>query len=91
MTVQRLTSDWRIPGTGLATLLLLAAAFSLHAHWSVFIQWCLATQITLHRYLVMYLLQLNNHKYSANNLVFGITLWSYPRRNVDLLTFRAAA
>lgn len=30
-----------------------------------FIQWCSATQITLHRYLVMYLLQLNNHQYSG--------------------------
>ena len=47
------------------TLLLLIAGFTLHAHWGAFIQWCLATQITLHRYLVMYLLQLNNHQYSG--------------------------
>lgn len=46
-------------------LLLLAGALTLHAHWNAFIQWCLATQITLHRYLVMYLLQLNNHEYSG--------------------------
>lgn len=71
MTVQRLTSDWRIPGAGLATLLLLAVAFSLHAHWRVFIQWCLATQITLHRYLVMYLLEIHNHQYSGGLWLLG--------------------
>ncbi|EMB9645269.1 nickel/cobalt transporter [Enterobacter cloacae] len=65
MITQRLTRDWRIPGAGLMTLLLLIAGFTLHAHWGAFIQWCLATQITLHRYLVMYLLQLNNHQYSG--------------------------
>lgn len=65
MTVQRLNFDWRLPTAGLTTLLLLAAAFTLHMHWAAFIQWCLATQITLHRYLVMYLLQLNNHEYSG--------------------------
>ncbi|MCZ5698131.1 nickel transporter, partial [Escherichia coli] len=37
----------------------------LHSHWGDFLQWCLATQITLHRYLVMYLLLLNNHQYSG--------------------------
>lgn len=65
MIAQRLTRDWRLPTAGLMILLLLAAAFTLHAHWNAFIQWCLATQITLHRYLVMYLLQLNNHEYSG--------------------------
>ncbi|WP_052284754.1 nickel/cobalt transporter [Kluyvera genomosp. 1] len=65
MTVHRLTFDWRLPTAGLSTLVLLAAAFTLHSHWAAFIQWCLATQITLHRYLVMYLLQLNNHEYSG--------------------------
>lgn len=65
MTTQLLTRDWRL----LAALTLLAAglvaAFALHTHWGAFLQWCLATQITLHRYLVMYLLQLNNHQYSG--------------------------
>lgn len=65
MIAQRLTRDWRIPTAGLMLLLLLATVFSLHTHWNAFIQWCLATQITLHRYLVMYLLQLNNHEYSG--------------------------
>ena len=65
MTAQRLTSDWRIPGAGLMLLLLLGAVFSLHTHWNAFIQWCLATQITLHRYLVMYLLEIHNHQYSG--------------------------
>lgn len=65
MIAQRLTRDWRFPIAGLMILLLLSATFALHAHWNAFIQWCLATQITLHRYLVMYLLQLNNHEYSG--------------------------
>lgn len=65
MTAQRLTHDWRIPTAGLMLLIVLAAGFTLHSHWNVFIQWCLASQITLHRYLVMYLLQLNNHQYSG--------------------------
>jgi ABC-type nickel/cobalt efflux system permease component RcnA len=43
----------------------LLAGVTLQTHWGTFIQWCLATQITLHRYLVMYLLQLNNHQYSG--------------------------
>lgn len=62
MTTQRLQRDWRTPT---AVLVLLMAGFALHTHWNAFIQWCLATQITLHRYLVMYLLQLNNHQYSG--------------------------
>ncbi|MGS2874932.1 nickel/cobalt transporter [Enterobacter huaxiensis] len=65
MITQRLTRDWRIPTAGLLLLALILAGFTLHAHWNAFIQWCLATQITLHRYLVMYLLQLNNHQYSG--------------------------
>lgn len=65
MTTQRLTRNWRIPTAGLIVLVLLFAGLTLHTHWNVFIQWCLATQITLHRYLVMYLLQLNNHQYSG--------------------------
>lgn len=65
MIAQRLARDWRLPSAGLTLLLLLAGALTLHAHWNTFIQWCLATQITLHRYLVMYLLQLNNHEYSG--------------------------
>lgn len=65
MTTQTLTRHWRLSGAVVLAVLLLAAAFTLHAHWNAFIQWCLATQITLHRYLVMYLLQLNNHQYTG--------------------------
>lgn len=57
--------DWRLLAAGCGGLLLLAAAITLHSHWGDFLQWCLATQITLHRYLVMYLLLLNNHQYSG--------------------------
>lgn len=65
MTTQLLSRDWRVPGAIVLLAVLLAAAAVLHAHWGAFLQWCLATQITLHRYLVMYLLQLNNHQYSG--------------------------
>ena len=65
MTTQLLTRDWRLPVAFTLLAAVSVAAFILHAHWGAFIQWCLATQITLHRYLVMYLLQLNNHQYSG--------------------------
>ena len=65
MTTQLLTRHWRIPGAVMLLLIALFALFTLHSHWGVFLQWCLSTQITLHRYLVMYLLQLNNHQYSG--------------------------
>jgi len=65
MTTQLLTRHWRIPGAVTLLLATLFALFTLHSHWGAFIQWCLSTQITLHRYLVMYLLQLNNHQYSG--------------------------
>ncbi|MBS0853962.1 nickel/cobalt transporter [Enterobacter sp. JGM127] len=65
MNTYCLTRDWRLPTAGLLALIVLFAGFTLHTHWNGFIQWCLATQITLHRYLVMYLLQLNNHQFSG--------------------------
>lgn len=65
MTTQLLTRDWRLPAALTLLAAGLAAAFALHTHWGAFLQWCLAAQITLHRYLVMYLLQLNNHQYSG--------------------------
>lgn len=65
MTTQLLTRHWRTPGAVMLLLIALFALFTLHSHWGAFIQWCLSTQITLHRYLVMYLLQLNNHQYSG--------------------------
>ena len=65
MTTQLLTRHWRTPGAVMLLLTALFALFTLHHHWGAFIQWCLSAQITLHRYLVMYLLQLNNHQYSG--------------------------
>jgi len=65
MTTQLLTRDWRLPAALTLLAAGLVAAFALHTHWGAFLQWCLATQITLHRYLVMYLLQLNNDQYSG--------------------------
>lgn len=65
MTTQTLPRRWALPA-GLVALLLsgLALVFISH-HWSAFIQWCLSMQISLHRYLVFYLLQINNHQYSG--------------------------
>ena len=57
--------DWRLLAAGSGGLLLLAAGITLQPLGRFFLQWCLATQITLHRYLVMYLLLLNNHQYSG--------------------------
>ena len=71
MTTRILTRDWRLLSLGLPVLALLWAGVALHAHWGAFLQWCLATQITLHRYLVMYLLQLNNHEYSGGLWLLG--------------------
>lgn len=65
MTTQTLTRHWRVPGAIALVLLIVSTAFTLHTHWNDFLQWCLSTQITLHRYLVMYLLQLNNHQYTG--------------------------
>lgn len=47
----------------LLLVVITCASIALYHHWGPFIQWCLASQITLHRYLVLYLLQLNNHQY----------------------------
>lgn len=65
MMTPALTRSWRSPGAIICTLIALAALLILHSHWGAFLQWCLSTQITLHRYLVMYLLQLNNHQLSG--------------------------
>jgi ABC-type nickel/cobalt efflux system permease component RcnA len=65
MTTQTLTRPWRVPGAIALVLLVIFAAVALHTHWADFLQWCLNAQITLHRYLVMYLLQLNNHQYTG--------------------------
>lgn len=65
MTAQTLARNLRLPTLFLLAGVLLFAALSLYANWGAFMQWCLSVQITLHRYLVMYLLQLNNHQYTA--------------------------
>ncbi|CBG90203.1 nickel/cobalt transporter [Citrobacter rodentium NBRC 105723 = DSM 16636] len=65
MSLLRAAPSLRLSLAGILTLMLFAVGYTLHMHWGAFIQWCLAAQITLHRYLVMYLLQLNNHQYSG--------------------------
>jgi ABC-type nickel/cobalt efflux system permease component RcnA len=71
MTTFVLKRGWRIPAAVGLAVVMLTFAFQLHAHWAAFLQWCLATQITLHRYLVMYLLQLNNHQYNGGVWLLG--------------------
>lgn len=65
MTAQTLARNLRLPGLFLLAGIVLCAALSLYANWGAFMQWCLSVQIALHRYLVMYLLQLNNQQYAA--------------------------
>ncbi|AJZ89626.1 nickel transporter [Klebsiella michiganensis] len=65
MTTQILPRRWALPAGLLALLLSVLALVFISHHWSAFIQWCLSVQISLHRYLVFYLLQINNHQYSG--------------------------
>ncbi len=58
-----LSSPMRYTALFCLTTAALVVGALLYAHWGVFLQTCLNVQITLHRYLVMYLLQLNNHQY----------------------------
>mgnify|MGYP000865996025 CR=1 FL=1 len=65
MTTRTRPAPLTFAGPLMIVMLVLACAFTLHAHWGAFLQWCLAMQIALHRYLVMYLLQLNNNQYTG--------------------------
>ena len=56
--------------SGRQSLTILAVLFTLLAgfcwwHWSAFLARSLTTQITLHRYLVLHLLQINNGQYGG--------------------------
>ncbi|CCJ76909.1 nickel/cobalt transporter [Cronobacter muytjensii] len=65
MSTAILNRRWQRPGALLLTLCALGAAFLLWSHWGAFLQWAFSLQIALHRYLVLYLLQLNNHQYTG--------------------------
>lgn len=55
-----------------ATVILFLAAFCLLAfHWQAFVQYCFNIQITLHRYLVLYLLQQNSQQLSGGMLLIA--------------------
>ncbi|MBP2196358.1 nickel/cobalt transporter [Pantoea cypripedii] len=71
MTTRSLPLDWRIPVAGLLILTLLAIGTTMYTHWGAFLQWSLATQISLHRRLVTYLLQLNGHDYNGGIWLLG--------------------
>ncbi|ALB64218.1 putative membrane protein [Cronobacter condimenti 1330] len=65
MSTAILNRRWQRPGVLLLALCALGIGFFLWSHWSAFLQWAFSLQITLHRYLVLYLLQLNNHQYTG--------------------------
>lgn len=65
MTARSLSRGWGLSSALFFVALTLAGAALLYSHWGDFIQWCLQMQIALHRYLVLYLLQLNNGQYSG--------------------------
>lgn len=49
----------------LSGIIFLALIYLFTRHWGDFVQYCLSLQITLHRYLVLYLLQQRNHQMSG--------------------------
>ncbi len=63
MTARTLSRGWGLSSALFFATLLFGAGALLYSHWGAFIQWCLDMQITLHRYLVLYLLQLNDGQY----------------------------
>lgn len=63
MLIRTLTSGRRSPIVIVTLLTLLALVC--WWNWDAFLAWSLATQITLHRYLVLHLLQINNGQYSG--------------------------
>ncbi|WP_369834015.1 nickel/cobalt transporter [Cronobacter dublinensis] len=65
MSTAILNRRWQRPGALLLAFCALGAAFLLWHHWGVFLQWAFSLQVALHRYLVLYLLQLNNHQYTG--------------------------
>ncbi|EOC5823071.1 nickel/cobalt transporter [Cronobacter sakazakii] len=65
MSTAILNRRWHRPGALLLILFALGVAFFFYSHWGAFLQWAFSLQIALHRYLVLYLLQLNNHQYTG--------------------------
>ncbi|NDJ57697.1 nickel/cobalt transporter [Enterobacteriaceae bacterium 4M9] len=63
MTARTLSRGWGLSSALFFAALALAASALLYSNWGSFIQWCLEMQIALHRYLVLYLLQLNDGQY----------------------------
>lgn len=51
--------------SGVIVILTIAALSLLAYHWQAFVQYCFNMQITLHRYLVLYLLQQNGQQLSG--------------------------
>ena len=64
--------------TGAVGLLAIALVALLAYHWQEFVQYCFSVQITLHRYLVLYLLQQNSQQLSgglmliAGSFIYGV-------------------
>jgi len=58
--------------------LCLALLYLFARHWGDVVQYCLALQITLHRYLVLYMLQQRDHQISGGlMLIFGSFVYGF--------------
>ncbi|CAI2105133.1 High-affinity nickel-transport protein [Serratia fonticola] len=65
-------------GLGVTVLLLTTLLYLFARHWGQFVQYCINFQIYMHRYLVMYLLQQQNHQYSGGiMLVLGSFIYGF--------------
>ena len=74
---QRIT-PLNLASLGIAALLLIALLALFTRHWAQFVQYCINFQIYMHRYLVMYLLQQQNHQYRGGMmLVFGSFIYGF--------------
>ncbi|AHG19149.1 nickel transporter [Chania multitudinisentens RB-25] len=72
------TTPINIAGLGIGGLLLAALLYLFVRHWAEFVQYCINFQIYMHRYLVTYLLQQQNHQYHGGvMLVLGSFLYGF--------------
>lgn len=67
-----------LAGLGIGGLLLVALLYLFVRHWAEFVQYCINFQIYMHRYLVTYLLQQQNHQYRGGvMLAVGSFLYGF--------------
>ena len=74
---QRIT-PLNLVSLSIAVLLLISLLALFARHWAQFVQYCINFQIYMHRYLVMYLLQQQNHQYRGGMmLVVGSFIYGF--------------